>query len=216
MKLNQDPGWLTSEVELIKTIHGYEVEGPNEEVGSIDYVSREKGEGVKLLRVILDPKSGKSKADQKKIQKTLDNLENEEYSDTLIVAEEFTQGAIRTVKETEHLDYLSPRLWKPHSSFEIIYAIQKKTEELCESMCGKVPTTEEECKGYGEEGPLRRYNCQVRRISDDSDFHAKMGWTPLLISDFNSLLKIQREIDDHKQEEQIQTEQGGDARWKTA
>ncbi len=193
MKGGQDPGWLTNEAELMKTIHGYEVEGSNEEVGSIDYVLREKGEGVKLLRVILDPKSGKSKATKEKIQKTIDNLENEGYSDTLIVAEKFTLGAIRKVKETEHLDYLSPLLWKPHSIFEIVHAIQKKTEELCESICGKVPTTEEECKGYSWEGPFRRYNCQVRRISDDSDFHAEMGWTPLLISDFNSLLKIQRD-----------------------
>ncbi|MDH5792497.1 MAG: hypothetical protein OEZ44_09950 [Candidatus Bathyarchaeota archaeon] len=203
MKGDQDPGWLTSEAELIKTIHGYEFKGSNEEVGSIDYVSREKGEGVKLLRVILDPESGKSEATQEKIQKTIDYLENEEYSDTLIVAEEFTQGAIRKVKETEHLDYLSPRLWKPHSIFEIVHAIQKKTEELCESICGKVPTTEGECKGYSKDGPIRRYNCQVRRISDDSDFHAEMGWTPLLISDFNSLLKIQREIDDHTREEHM-------------
>jgi hypothetical protein len=203
MKGDQDPDWLMNEAELIKTIYGYEFNGPIKEVGSIDYVSREKGEGVKLLRVILDPESGKSEATQEKIQKTIDYLENEEYSDTLIVAEEFTQGAIRKVKETEHLDYLSPRLWKPHSIFEIVYAIQKKTEELCESICGKVPTTEEECEGYSKDGPFRRYNCQVRRISDDSDFHAEMGWTPLLTSDFNNLLKIQREIDDHTREEHM-------------
>ena len=203
MKGDQDPDWLMNEAELIKTIYGYEFNGPIKEVGSIDYVSREKGEGVKLLRVILDPESGKSKATQEKIQKTIDYQENEGYSDTLIVAEEFTLGAIRKVEETEHLDYLSPRLWKPHSIFEIVYAIQKKTEELCESICGKVPTTEGECKGYSKDGPIRRYNCQVRRISDDSDFHAEMGWTPLLISDFHNLLKIQREIDDHKREEHM-------------
>lgn len=186
--------WIKTQIELMKVIHGYEFKDTNNEVGSIDYVLKEKGEGVKLLMIISDKKSGKSKATHKKTKKTIESLENEGYSEILIVAEEFTRGAIKLIEEREDMDYLSPDVWQPHSLPEMVQAIQKKTEELCKLICGKVPTTEEECKGYHKDGIVSRYTCEVRLVSDKSDFHAKMGWTPLLIDDFKKLIDIQESL----------------------
>lgn len=61
-----------------------------------------------------------------------------------------------------------------------------KTFELCESICGKAPTTEDECKGYRN----GKYSCAVRRISDDSEFHAERGWMALVYDDFSKLTEI--------------------------
>jgi hypothetical protein len=54
-----------------------------------------------------------------------------------------------------------------------------------------LPDTEEDCKGFVD----REYRCDVRRVSDDSDFHARMGWLRLLMNDFSRLIELQRELD---------------------
>lgn len=61
MKDLMGSNWVETEVELMKTIEGYEKKGSNKKSGSIDYVKKE-GEGEKLLRVVLNDKSKGSKA----------------------------------------------------------------------------------------------------------------------------------------------------------
>jgi hypothetical protein len=180
--------WLETEVELMKTIEGYEKKGSTKKSGSIDYVTGE-GEGKKLLRVVSNKKPRNSKALTETVKNTIDSLEGGGYEEAVIVAEEFTYGAKKLIRDTEHLDYISRDQASPHSFTEILYAIQRKTIELCESICGKAPTTEDECKGYRH----GKYSCVVRVISDDSDFHAERGWMSLLYSDFSKLVKIKGE-----------------------
>lgn len=184
--------WLETEVELMKTIEGYEKKGSNKKSGIIDYVAGE-GEGEKLLRVVLNKKSRESKATMETVKNTMVSMEGGGYKQAFIIAEDFTYGAKKLIRDTEHLDYISRDKESPHSFMEILYAIQRNTIELCESTCGKAPTTEDECKGYSKDGPFRRYNCQVRHISDDADFHAERGWILLLYSDFSKLIKIKGE-----------------------
>jgi len=47
--------WQDLQVELQKSLHGYEAAEVNEEIGSIDYVTGKDSEEKKLLRVIVDP-----------------------------------------------------------------------------------------------------------------------------------------------------------------
>jgi hypothetical protein len=50
METNSQPeidlktGWQDRHVELLKTLHGYEIEKVNEDVGSVDYVLNEDDE----------------------------------------------------------------------------------------------------------------------------------------------------------------------------
>jgi hypothetical protein len=188
----EDLGWLTNQVELMKTIHGYEKKGPNDDVGGVDYVARDS-EVEKLLTVVLDPKLKTSKVDMETIRKMIDSIEEEGYGRAIIIAEDFTYGAKKLIRKTENLDYVSPGLESPYSLYEMVYAIQRKTMELCESICGKTPSMEA-CGGLYREGPIKHYTCQVRRVSDDSDFHADMGWKTLLYVDFSKLVKMKEEM----------------------
>ena len=180
--------WLETEVELMKTIEGYEKKGSTKKSDSIDYVTGE-GEGKKLLRVVSNKKPRNSKAVMVTVEDTIVAIKEGGYEEAVIIAEDFTYGAKKLIRDTEHLDYISRDNESPHSFMEILYAIQRKTIELCVSICGKAPTTEDECKGYSH----GKYYCIVRLISDDSDFHAERGWMSLLYSDFSKLVEIKGE-----------------------
>ena len=116
-------------------------------------------------------------------------MDGEGYELAIIIAEEFTYGAVKLIREDENLDYISKEDRTPFSTTEILYAIQVKTFKLCESICGKAPTTEDECKGYRN----GKYSCAVRRISDDADFHYERSWLRLLLNDFYELVNIKEE-----------------------
>ena len=191
MEAELKSGWLVTQIELLKTLHGYEKKGVNNKIGCIDYVASD-GDENKLLRVVIDPKLNISKAYTDTIRSTKELLENENYGDAVILAEKVSQGAKKLIREEESLDYISPALVHPYSPSELIYAIQKKTGELCKLRCGKVPKTESDCKGY-QDG---EYTCPVRRISDNADFHAERGWLELLMNDFSQLVGLQREMNE--------------------
>jgi len=192
MEVEFKSDWLVTQIELLKALHGYEKNGVNKEIGSIDYVAGGDGAEKKLLRVIIDPKLNISKAYTDTIRSTKEFLENEDYGDAVILAEEVSQGAKSLIREEKRLDYISPALVHPYSPSELIYAIQKKTGELCKLRCGKVPRTESDCKGY-QDG---EYTCPVRRISDNADFHAERGWLELLMNDFSKLVKLPMEMNE--------------------
>jgi hypothetical protein len=54
-----------------------------------------------------------------------------------------------------------------------------------------VPREEDDCEGYVDDN----YNCSVRRISDDSTFHAEMKWESVLHEDFKKLVELEKQID---------------------
>jgi hypothetical protein len=185
MVVELESDWLVTQIELLKTLYGYEKNGVNDEIGSIDYVSR-CGVEKKLLRVIINPEINLSKADTATIRKTKEYLENENYDEAVVLAEEVTQGAKRLIRDKKNLRYISPELGKLYSISEIIFAIQKKTGEICKLRCGKVPKTEKDCSGFVD----GEYNCEVRRISDDADFHTERKWQQMLMKDFFKLVTL--------------------------
>jgi len=188
MRYKMKSNWLEVQVELMKAIQGYERKDPRRKVGDIDYVNGD-GEEKKLLRVIFPRARSKSKADTGTIHDMIAFMDGEGYDEAIIIAEEFTYGAINLIRDTENLDYISEEARTPFSLAEILYAMQKKTFELCESFCGKAPTTEDECKGHRN----GKYSCAVRRISDDADFHYERSWLRLLLNDFYELVNIKEE-----------------------
>jgi len=189
MEVELKSEWQDTRVELLKSLHGYEMEGVNRELGCVDYVAQEGGDEKKLLRVVVDPHFRGSKADLETVRKTLKEVEEGECDEAIIVAERFTSAAKRIVEREEGLGYASQEEEGAYSVTELMYAIQDQIRGLCESRCGGLPSSEEECGGYAD----GRYTCPVRRISDDSDFHAEHRWLPLLMSDFSKLVGLRRE-----------------------
>jgi len=190
MEVEFKSSWLVTQIELLKALHGYEKNGVNDEIGSIDYVASGDGSEKKLLRVIIDPKANVSKANTETIRTAMMFLETENYDKAVILSKEFTEGAKSLIRDEKNLYYISPGLEHLYSISELFYAIQKKTGDLCKLRCGKAPKTEKDCKGHQDD----EYTCPVRRISDDADFHAERKWRQLLMNDFSKLTTSWREL----------------------
>lgn len=190
MEFELKSDWQELHVELLKSLHGYEFKELNDETGYVDYVAEGEGDERKLLRVIVGPKLHASKAFARTVEDTLEQLEDDEYDEATLVANSFTSASKRLVGEEDALEMISPRE-SFHSTTEVFGAIQSLVTSLCETKCGGLPKTEEDCKGLVD----GEYRCKVRRVSDDSDFHARMGWLHLLMNDFSRLIELQSGID---------------------
>jgi hypothetical protein len=184
--------WLTTQLEILKSLYGFDMNEIDDDMGVIDY-SVKDDDHSKLLRVKISPNS---KASSDSIENTAEKLEKEGYNEAIIVAEAFTKTAKKMITESDNLNYISNEGRTPYSTSQLLYAIQQKTWELCEMRCGKIPIEKGDCTGYHEDDSGKHYSCPVRRVSDDADFHAERGWKTLLVADFNNLIKLQREVNE--------------------
>lgn len=192
MKVELKSDWLITQIELLKSIYGYEMSEVNQELGSIDYVTSGDGREKKLLRVVIDQGVNISKANTDTIRTTIEFLENEGYDEALILAEEVTQGAKSLLRKKKEINYISNSMDRQYSIIELLDAIQKITRKLCKLRCGKIPKTKKDCKGYQDSG----YSCPIRRVSDDADFHAERRWMQLMVNDFSKLISLQRKMNE--------------------
>ena len=190
MEVELKSDWQDVQVELLKNLHGYEFKDINDETGYVDYVTEGKDDERKLLRVIVGPKHYASKAFARTVEETLEKLEDDEYNEVTLIAKSFTSSSKRMIGEQDDLEMISPDQ-SLHSNTEVYGAIQNITASQCEKKCGGLPKTEKDCNGLVD----REYRCEVRRVSDDSDFHARMRWLPLLMNDFSRLIELQRDMD---------------------
>lgn len=188
MKIDLNSEWQDTQVELLKQLHGYKMKGVDKEIGSVDYIAEGEEEDKNLLRVIVGPKFNASRAFSNTIADTLKKLEKEEYNNAILMASGFTEASRKMIEEEDRLDMISPDSIH-YSITDILGAIQELTMQHCKKECGGLPTTKEECKGLVDGD----YSCDVRRISDDADFHARMGWLKLLMNDFSRLIDLQLE-----------------------
>lgn len=189
MEFELKSDWQDTQVELLKSLHGFEVANVDDEIGIVDYVTEDGDEGKRLLRVIVDPDFKASRANFKIAAKTLEFVEDGSYDEAIVMAKGFTKASERLLRKEEKLEYVSPEN-EHHSLVELIEGVHNLTEELCEAKCGKYPTSEDDCKGY-QDG---EYTCPVRRVSDDADFHIERVWLELLMNDFSRLVALRREL----------------------
>ena len=155
----------------------------------MDYVAKGVGDERKLLRVIVGPKRYASNASVRAVEDTLKQLKDEEYDKATIVANSFTSASKRLVCEEDVLDTISLKE-SSRSTTKVFGANQSLVMFLCKTKCGGLPKTEEDCEGLVDGD----YICKVRRISDDSDFHSRMGWLHMLMNDFSKLIELQRDV----------------------
>ncbi len=184
MEVELKSNWQDAQVELLKNLHGYEFKNLSDETGYVDYVAEGEGVERKLLRVVVGPKYHASRAFVKTVEDTLKELEDE-YDEATLVAKSFTSSSKRLVVEEDALEMIS-RNEAFNSTTEIYGAIQNIVASHCTTNCGGLPKTEEDCEGLVD----GKYLCEVRRVSDDSDFHIRMGWLPMLMNDFSRLREL--------------------------
>ena len=189
MEVELKSDWQDVQVELLKGLQGYEFKNLNDEEGYVDYVA--KGDGVerKLLRVIVGPKHNASTASVSIVENTLEKLEDD-YDSVILVAKSFTPSSMRKIGEEDDLEMISSHQ-SLHSTTEVYGVIQDITASLCEKKCGGLPKNEEDCDGLVD----GEYHCEVRKVSANSDFHARMKWLPLLMNDFSRQIELRRGMD---------------------
>ena len=181
--------WLVTQIELLKALHGYDMKGINNKIGCIDYVADSEAHRKKILKVMFDPQSKESKAIAETMTRTVEHLEGSDYEEVVVLAEEFTNVAKKRLIK-KNIQFISPDGAPRFSISELLATIQKQVHELCKARCGKVPMSESDCKGHRD----GKYTCLVRRMSDDSDFHAERRWLKMLMNDFSKLVMLRREM----------------------
>jgi hypothetical protein len=189
MEIEYKSGWMSPTVELMKCIEPFSEPKINEEMGSIDYIIDDE-DGKRLIRAIVDENNSAAPAYVSHIRDTVDELD-EEYDEITVLSERITNAAYDIVTQEDNLSIMTPKTKNDFSLIEVLSAVQKKTLNICKVKCGKVPETEEECKG--KKG--RSYACNIRRISDDATFHATMKWKKVLLEDFNHLCNIEKKME---------------------
>ena len=182
MKDITDSRWMAIQVALLENIHGYDEIVSNDEIGSVDYI-KGKGKKKKLVRVI---KHRKGISD--KIRETIKSMDEEGYKEVKIITANLTDNAKKLILEKNDLGFITKDRRTPYSISELYYAIQVMVDKLCKSICGKIPKTDKDCKGYHQ----GKYSCMVRVISDNADFHAERHWLSMLYDDFSKLLDIKK------------------------
>lgn len=185
--------WLKTQVEIQKSLHGYKRRRTRKKGGWIDFVVKEDNNEKKLLRAMFDSSCNESKLTVQSLSKTLEECEKRDFNEALLLAEEITNGAKMILEKNENLDFISKDKRFPYTIYQLRYAIQQKTLEQCKTRCGKTPKNAGDCEGYQERETVRHYSCPVRRVSDDSDFHAERGWVSLLLNDFDNLIELEKE-----------------------
>lgn len=185
MKDITDSRWMAIQVALLENIHGYDEIVSNDEIGSVDYI-KGKGKKKKLVRVIKYRKGSRSISD--KIKETIKSMDEEGYKEVKIITANLTDNAKKLILEKNDLGFITKDRRTPYSISELYYAIQVMVDKLCKSICGKIPKTDKDCKGYHQ----GKYSCMVRVISDNADFHAERKWYSILYEDFSKLLDIKR------------------------
>jgi hypothetical protein len=186
MEIELKTDWQIQTVELMKTIHGYKHPEYNDEVGSVDFMTQEEDQ-TKLMRALVDEDGRSGTGYMNTVSTTIEDIQDSEVDEALIIGDRFTASARKLMKKNDNVDYLSSKFIRKYRLSDIVYAIQQKTKQLCKQKCGIVPKSKDDCKGVTEEG----YVCQIRRISDDSTFHAQMKWIEMLLEDFNKLVELE-------------------------
>lgn len=188
MQIEYNSNWLDFTIELIKCFGDIKETIRNEEIGSIDYIIDDENK-KKLIRAFVDKNYNAALAKTDTVRTTTRELD-EKYQEAVIVSNRITDSAYDIVKQQENLEVITPKIGINYNVTELVSAVQKKTKILCKLKCGKAPETKDDCNG--KQG--KKYVCDIRRLSDDATFHARMKWKDVLLNDFYSLCKLERKI----------------------
>jgi hypothetical protein len=181
--------WQSYTVEIMKTLHGYKDPTYNKELGCVELETKEDDQ-KKILRVMVDEDYDSNPIYVKDVDDILDSLKEEDIDRFLLLGKRITSASRRMMKKNQQIDFLTPKTSPHYRISELVYAIQNKTINLCKTKCGKIPREEADCKGI-KDGV---YSCQIRRISDDSTFHAEMKWDSVLHEDFKKLVELEKHL----------------------
>jgi hypothetical protein len=140
-----------------------------------------------LMRVITNPSSKSGTIGTTAIREMSRELESKDFDKGVLIGKRFTKEA-RSILRQEGIEVVSEKIRPSFKPQRLYGAIHKCLEELCLDKCGKVPEKKSDCKGYLDDG----YQCKVRLVSDNAQFHFERDWMNLLQNDLKELLAISK------------------------
>jgi len=177
---------LKLRAELLMAMEDYRPKRLKHRDTGVDISARERASKNKiLLRVITQPQSKSGWVSTAAASAMISTVEDNGYDQGVLIAERFTDGAKRKLRE-EGIRLLSKQITPDYKPTKLILIAEHLVDNLCKANCGKPPRKELDCKGYRS----GHYSCEVRRLSDNADFHLKRGWMSLLKNDVLELLAL--------------------------
>ena len=146
------------------------------------------GDGVQLLRVA-EGRGKSSTIGVDIVVETLREVGLGTYTEAILMANYFTSASKRLIKKDENLTLISPDN-KYFSSIDLITALNAEIEKQVKSQCGS--TQHNDADSISEATNIKG---TIKRLSDDAQFHVKMGWTHLLYSDLLQLYNNRNELE---------------------
>jgi hypothetical protein len=176
--------------ELISAMRDYKRKRTRSKERRVDFTVSPSEEDEKILiRAITEPKSKSGYIGVDTVREMTDFLEKRNYDKGILIGKRFTNAAKREMKNAD-IEVVSEAI-SPNFKVKQLYStIGNYVEKLCKAKCGKVPLKDSDCKGFVD----GHYTCDVRLISDNTDFHYEKGWVNFLERDLVKLLAIEKEL----------------------
>ncbi len=180
---------IVNQAKLISVIRNYEKEKKVKKEKRVDY-SVSSGDNKKILiRAITETESNTGYIGIDKARKMIDFVKSKEYDKGIIIGNKFTTAAYKDLKDA-NIEIFSG-LFSPKFPIEKLHSIiVKYVEKLCKEKCGKIPQRVSDCKGIIN----NKYDCKIRLVSDNADFHMQKNWGQFLTRDLINLFKIEENL----------------------
>ena len=206
---------LLQKAELLMELRGYKKEGVEQTETAIDIkASMQDSDETVLIHII------KANSIGEKIKNFDYNLEEGKTYKIIVLGTLFTKAAHKHLRAQDIEFFPANRPIGSSLNLQELYLkIRNSVDILCEEKCGHVPQSESECEGFSKsfnecsycsgKGNLEyfykaracpicggtgstqsQYPCNIRLISDNSDFHFKKSWIDLLRNDLLSLITL--------------------------
>lgn len=181
---------IVNKAKLLSIVRNYDRERTTNKEKRVDFnVSPSENDEKILIRAITEPKAKSGYISVDTVREMHDFLERNNYDKGIMIGRKFTKTAKMEMKNAD-IEFFSDN-FSPNFKMERLYStICNYVEKLCKAKCGKIPLKDSDCKGFVD----GNYNCNIRLISDNADFHREKAWATFLERDLIKLLVIEKKF----------------------
>jgi hypothetical protein len=182
---------IIDKANLISVIRNYEKGKKVNTKNRVDYsVSPSDSDKKILIRTITQTKSKSGYIGIDTAREMIDSIKTKKYDIGIIIGEKFTTAAYQDLKSS-NIEIVSKSISTKFPIDKLHSIIVNRVEKLCKEKCGKVPQKSSDCKGIIND----KYDCKIRLVSDNADFHMEKNWGQFLSRDLTKLIEIEKNMD---------------------
>jgi hypothetical protein len=182
---------IVNKANLISVIRNYEKEKKENTKNRVDYsVSPSNSDKKILIRTITQTKSKSGYIGIDTVKEMKDSIKTKKYHKGIIIGNKFTTAAYKDLKSS-NIEIVSKSVSTKIPIDKLHSTITNHVKKLCKEKCGKIPQKASDCKGIIN----NKYDCKIRLVSDNADFHMEKNWGQFLSRDLTKLIEIRKNMD---------------------